>query len=448
MNSSIYESIFYHIYPLGFCGAPEHNDYTSLPAGRLDKVIEWIPHLKEMGITALYLGPLFESGSHGYDTVDYFKVDRRLGTNETLKQVARELQENGIKLILDGVFNHVGRAFPAFLDLQQKGPNSQYKDWFYKVNFNKRSPYNDPFSYHAWDGHYNLVKLNLKNEAVINFLFEAVSMWIKEFGIDGIRLDAADVLDRQFMKKLRNFTNQLKPDFWLIGEVVHGDYSRWIGDAMLNSTTNYECYKGLFSSHNDGNYFEIAHSLKRQFGEGGLYKNLPLYNFADNHDVNRVASSLKNKAHLYPLYILLMTMPGVPSLYYGSEWGLEGEKRKGRDNDLRPALELGSLEYIEQDLPEAVKKIIECRKNNSALKFGSYEEVLVQNKFFVFCRKEGGNVTLVAVNQQDKPEKVTIKMAGLEGTFLDVLNENEQIPVQAGKITFTIRANWGRILTI
>jgi len=265
------DAIFYHIYPLGFCGALTRNDFRSQPVNRLQKVADWIPHLRELGVNALYLGPVFESTYHGYDTADYYRADRRLGSNADLAALSRSLHENGIRLVLDGVFNHVGRDFFAFRDVQQKGQASEFCGWFANLRFDGQSPFGDPFTYEGWSGNHDLVKLNLANPAVREHLFNAVRVWVEEFDIDGLRLDAADVLDERFLKELRKVTSVLKPDFWLMGEIVGGDYRRLANPEMLHSVTNYECYKGLYSSLVDKNYFEIAWSLNRQFGPDGLY---------------------------------------------------------------------------------------------------------------------------------------------------------------------------------
>ncbi|MEO1255282.1 MAG: alpha-amylase family glycosyl hydrolase [Bacteroidota bacterium] len=165
-----------------------------------------------------------------------------------------------------------------------------------------------------------------------------------------MRLDAADAISFDFFPLLKAHCRNQKSDFWLMGEVVHGDYYRWANDEMLDSTTNYEAYKGLYSSHLDCNLFEIAYSLNRQFSEDGIYKDLTLYNFVDNHDVNRLASNLKNPAHLYTIYGLLFTMPGIPSLYYGSEWGIAGKRTDQSDHMLRPTLSLDKVDAPEPDL--------------------------------------------------------------------------------------------------
>lgn len=438
------EKVFYHIYPLGFCGAPERNIENAEPVERLNKLYGWIDHMKFLGINALYLGPVFESVEHGYDTTDYFTVDRRLGSNDTLRSLVKKLHENGIEVILDGVLNHAGREFFAFRDLKNFGRNSRYSDWFSGVDFSRRSPYNDDFTYDTWAGHYNLVKLNLSNGEVVDHLLNAVKYWISEFDIDGIRLDAADSLDFNFMKRLSETAKGIKPDFWLMGEVVHGDYSRWVNEARIDSTTNYECYKGLYSSHNDKNYFEIAHSLRRQFSGGGVYRDIALYNFADNHDVPRVASTLKNKSHLYPLYTILFTMPGIPSIYYGGEWEAEGGKINGSDRQLRPAVDIESVKNkMKGGMARHISGLSRIRKENKALKYGSYEELFVGSEQFGFARECEGEKIFVLLNSSDR-EAVVNNSNIPGGKYFDILNGGEvDLAEKAG---LRIYPNWARIL--
>ena len=378
----ISSAVFYHIYPLGLCGAPPRNDFTSPPVARLEALHPWLDHLETLGVTAVYLGPVFEASSHGYDTADYFHVDRRLGTEETLAILSDALHARGIRLVLDAVFNHVGRDFWAFRDLQQQGESSSYADWFQNVRFGEQSPYGDPFSYEGWGGHYSLVKLNLDNGAVRSHLFDAVSAWIERFHIDGLRLDAADCIAPDFLRALAEHVRSRKQDFWLMGEIIHGDYRAWANPETLHSVTNYECFKGLYSSFNDKNFFEIAYALNRQFGEGGLYRGIDLYNFADNHDVNRIASLLKQSAHLFPLHILLFTMPGVPSIYYGSEWGICGEKNEGDDSPLRPAIDLAVLEAAppQPGLPGVISRLARIRAASSALQRGDLPPAACQRR--------------------------------------------------------------------
>ncbi len=444
-------AIFYHIFPLGFCGAPKHNDFVSETVPRLEKIYKWIEHIKYLGADSIYFGPVFESDSHGYDTVDYFTIDRRLGDNATFARLVDVLHENGIKVVIDGVFNHVGRNFKAFKDILANGAQSRYCDWFYELDFNKKSPLNDPFNYSTWHGFYNLVKLNLKNPEVREYIFRAVAVWISEFDIDGLRLDCADCLDFDFMSELSHFCKGAKADFWLMGEVIHGDYGRWANINMIDSVTNYECYKGLFSSHNDKNYFEIAYSFNRQFGEEhGIYANLYLYNFADNHDVNRIGSTLKNPAHIYPLYALLFTMSGIPSIYYGSEWGIKGTKNS-TDEDLRPEINSieASLSGHNKDLERAVSKFAQIRKSSSALMHGRYLQLKVAHEQFAFARMAQDECMIVIVNSSDKCSYMEIDIP-VEGVrAVDILNNNETFEIKENKCRIhDLYPCWARILRV
>ena len=386
------ESVFYQIYPLGMCGAPHEND------GRLEhrirRVLDFIPHLQKLGVNAVLFNPLFESDAHGYDTRDYRKVDVRLGTNEDLKEVCDALHKAGMKVIFDGVFNHVGRGFFGFRDVQEKKWDSEYKNWF-NISFDGNDAYNDGFWYEGWEGHYELVKLNLRNEATVQYLLDTVKFWTEEFGIDGLRLDVAYCLDKDFLRRLKGFCSGLKSDFFLVGEILGGDYRTVCGNGLCDSATNYECYKGLYSSFNSMNMFEIVHSLIRQFGSDPwtLYRGYHLFTFVDNHDVTRVASILQNPAHLPLIYALAFGMPGIPCIYYGSEWGMRGDKKDG-DWALRP--ETAAPEWNE--LTDWISKLTAAKKGSEALNYGDFRSVLLTNRQCIFERKSEHERVLVAIN--------------------------------------------------
>jgi glycosidase len=441
------DSFFYHIYPLGLCGAPARNDFVSPPEPRLDRLHGWIGHMTELGANALYLGPVFESSAHGYDTADYWHVDRRLGTDESLRSLIAACHEAGIRVVLDGVFNHVGRDFWAFRDVQANGQASTYRDWFAGLRFDRRSPHGDPFTYEGWHGHFDLVKLNVGNPAVREHLFGAVESWIRDFGIDGLRLDAADVLDLDFQRALAAFCRGLRPDFWLVGEVVHGDYRRWVKPEGLDSVTNYEAYKGLYSSLVDRNYFEIAYALERQFGPKGIYRDLPLYNFADNHDQDRVAGKLHDLRHLYPLHCLLFTMPGVPSIYYGSEWAIEGKRLPGDDGPVRPALDLASAPGLGLDpaLAGTIARLARIRAETVALRHGCYRQLHVGDEQLVFARETDDQAVIVALNAADTPASVSVKTPR-DGRWDDLLEDDGTVTSRAGTLTIEIPPFWARIL--
>lgn len=413
-----YHSVFYQIYPIGFCGAPTSNDNITVP--RIRKLIDWASYLEKLGVDSILLNPIFDSDNHGYDTRDFKKIDCRLGTNQDFADVCDTLHEHGVKIVLDGVFNHVGRGFWAFQDVREKREASPYKDWFF-INFGGNSGYNDGFYYEGWEGHYELVKLNLKNPEVVDYLLECVKGWIDEFSIDGLRLDVAYSLDPEFMKRLRSYTQEIKPDFALIGEVLFGDYNLIVNDQMLHSCTNYECYKGLFSSLNDMNLFEIAHSLNRQFGpeQWCIYRGRHLMTFVDNHDVTRIASILKNKEHLPLAYGILMGMPGIPCIYYGSEWGEEGVKAPNNDYALRPCFE----EPKPNELTELITQLILIRQNSPALCDGSYKNIVIQNHQLIFERRTEAERVLVAVNASDS--EYTANHGELQGIATNLLTEKD-----------------------
>lgn len=413
-----YEGIFYQIYPIGFCGAPTANDGKTV--SRILKLKDWSSYLESLGISSILLNPIFESDNYGYDTRDYKKIDCRLGTNKDFAEVCKDLHAHNVKIVLDGVFNHVGRGFWAFKDVLEKKWDSPYKDWFC-INFDGNSCYNDGFWYEGWEGHFELVKLNLANPAVVDYLLECVKGWIDEFDIDGLRLDVAYCLDRNFMKRLRSFCQELKPDFALIGEVLFGDYNQIVNDEMLHSCTNYECYKGIYSSFNSMNMFEIAHSLNRQYGpeQWCIYRGKHLMSFVDNHDVTRIASILTNKNHLPLTYGLLLGMPGVPCIYYGSEWGEEGVKAPNNDYALRPCFE----EPKPNELTEEIKKMIHVRTGSNALCHGSYRNVVLTNHQLIFERRTDDERMLVAINASDAP--FTAHNGELGGTMTDLLTGNE-----------------------
>ena len=414
-----YESVFYQIYPLGFCGAPFEND--GVEVNRIQKVIEWIPHIKKLGANAIYFSPVFESDTHGYNTRDYTKIDKRLGTNADFAKVCDALHKEGIRVVLDGVFNHVGRGFWAFQDVLQNRENSRYKDWFARIDFGGNSNYNDGLWYEGWEGNYDLVKLNLRNEEVVQHIFNAIKGWIEEFDIDGLRLDVAYCLDEEFARRLRSFCDSQKQDFFLVGEMLHGDYNRMMNDQMFHSVTNYECYKGLFSSFNDMNMFEIAHSINRQFGSENwcLYRGKHLYTFVDNHDVNRIASMLKTKEHLPDIYTLMFMMPGIPAVYYGSEFGVLGDKNQGGDDQLRPEFDLEKMksEGI-RDLTAHIKALAEIQKEHPAASQGDYKQVQLTNRQYAFSRSAEGETLLTVINADSNPFTFNLNTSGAKEDLL------------------------------
>ena len=434
------EAIFYHIYPLGLTGAPKENDYGT-PVHRLNTLLPWIDHIKEIGCTALYIGPLFESVGHGYETTDYKKLDSRLGTNKDLTNFVKACHEKGIRVIFDGVFNHTGRDFFAFKDIQKNREHSPYVNWYCNVNFGGNTEYNDGFSYENWGGYNLLVKLNQRNPEVQNYICDVIRFWVSEFDIDGIRLDAADVLDFDFMRILRHTADEVKKDFWLMGEVIHGDYSRWVNGQTLHSVTNYALHKALYSGHNDHNYFEIAHTVKYLQNMGDL----DLYNFVDNHDVERIHTKLQNKAHFAPVHVLLYTLPGVPSIYYGSEFGIDGKKEKFSDASLRPALDLNDYADAATKNPctALIAALGKVRQGTPALSYGSYAELALTNRQFAFARDLEGIRVIITVNNDDSDAEMNLP-TGSAPEYVGALT-GQKVSAQSGRIRVRVAANSGEI---
>ena len=449
MSTWYEQAIFYHMYPLGITGAPKTNVQTEV-TDRFKELDQWIPHIRSLGCNAIYIGPLFESSSHGYDTRDYKLVDRRLGTNDDFREFTKLCHENGIKVVVDGVFNHTGREFFAFKDIQEKKWDSPYKDWYKGVNFGWQSPLGDPFGYEAWQGHFELPCLNLYNPQVKDYLFDVIRFWVNEFDIDGIRLDCANILDFNFMKEMRAKTASMKPDFWLMGEVIHGDYGRWVNPEMLHSVTNYELHKSIYSGFNDHNFFEIAHNVRRLEAIGRQ-----LYTFLDNHDEDRIASKLKVKEHLYPVYTCLMTLPGIPSIYYGGEWATEGRRTSTCDDDLRPCILAQKIPELNCKLTDFISKLGKIHQENEELHTGKYQELLLTNRQYAYARWGNNSLIITALNNDDNEAILNIPVPIQAREAVDLLNrddttsnENTVLSIQNGRLEIKLKGNWGAVLKI
>ena len=355
-----------------------------------------------------------------------------------------------MRVVFDGVFNHTGREHPWFQELRalgEKAPGSKAAERYDSIRAGV-SPCGESFAYEGWAGNFDLVKLNLRDGPTRSELIGAAISWIEDYGIDGIRLDTADCLDMLFLAELSAACRSRKADFWLMGEVVGGDYRKWTGPAgegILDSITNYECYKGLWSSQVDANYFEIAWSLKRQFGEAGIYRGLSLYSFADNHDVDRVASKLAKAEQLYPLYCLLFTMPGIPSVYYGSERGALGTKEAHSDWALRPTIGEALASGGNRDLEAAISRLAGLRRSSRALKEGAYRELAVASTSLAFERSADGERMVVAVNGGASATTVEARVGG-DGLWRDALNEGESYRASGGKLKFDVPKTWARAL--
>ncbi|HKP63359.1 MAG TPA: alpha-amylase family protein [Polyangiales bacterium] len=323
-------AIFWHVYPLGFVGAEARATDDGV-AHRLQRLEPWLDYLQELGCNALALGPIFQSESHGYDTLDHFRIDPRLGDERDFDRLVQLLRSRGVRLLLDGVFNHVGRGFPRLQDVLARGDASPSARWF-------RPSRRHPHELATFEGHHGLVALNHDEPEVAAYVHDVMHHWLSR-GADGFRLDAAYAVKPQFWRPLLERLRREHPAAWFVAEVIHGDYAAISEQAGFDAVTQYELWKAIWSSLNDRNFFELAWALERhgQFVE----RFLPL-TFVGNHDVTRIASRLRDLRHLPHALVVLFTLPGAPSIYAGDEQAFRGvkEERAGGDDAIRPEFPL------------------------------------------------------------------------------------------------------------
>lgn len=440
------QAIFYHIYPFGFLKTPSTNDLSGAVEPRLADLRSWYDHIANLGINAIWLGPVFESLSHGYDTVDYLTVDRRLGDTPLLHQIVDELHERGIRVILDGVFHHTSREFFAFRELRQHRQDSRYKDW-YLVYWESDSDYGDGFAYECWEGHQSLPKLNLANPDTRRHIFDVARYWLSEIGIDGWRLDVAYCIPAEFWWEFRRVCKEVKPDCLLLAEMIHGDYRAWVAPDLLDVGTNYQVYTAIWRSLNERNYWELrAVSERAWHPDWGLYKDLVLFNFIGNHDVPRILAEIREPRHIYPALIFLMTVPGIPCLYYGDELGLHSDPRESMPPPDAPWPDRDRAIY------NAIVQLAQIRKDHPSLMYGSFRVLNVNDLTFAYLRQHSAEHAVVVLNAGDKPAGLELSV-GAEGIqdgirFRDVLNDDHaEFSVQGGVLRVEpIHPAWGRIL--
>jgi len=420
------DAFFYHLYPLGALGVMRGERGPHAAPSPLARVAGWIPALERVGANALLLGPVFESEWHGYDTVDYRKVDGRLGTERDLAELSASLRARGIGLVLDAVFNHVGRSHPIVREAVEQGAAAPRAHWIAGYDPSRRGRGGLPFAYQGWSGNYELVRLDTSLPAVQDYLIDIALHWIDAYDIAGLRLDAADCLDHGFLRRLGDRCRARDPEFFLFGEAVQGDlYRPLIDEGGLDGVTDFEACKGLWSSYNDKNFHEIAWTLDRLFGAEGLCRGRLLYSFVDNHDVDRVASLVRDPAGLSVLYGLLFAMPGVPSIYYGSEVGMGGRRSPHDDYALRPALDPSTLECAAPQpwLAPVIARLAAARRASPAVRTGSYQRLAVEPLGIAFLRQAGADLALLAVNASEAPMTFDLLVPELAGrSLVDLLD--------------------------
>ena len=321
-------AIWWHVYPLGFVGAePLALPPQTPPVPRLSQLHGWLDYLVELGCNGLALGPVFASETHGYDTVDHLRIDPRLGTEADLTDLVEQASSRGVRVLLDGVFNHVGRSFPAFADVAAHGTRSRYADWF------RADP--DTGEHHTFEGHHHLVTLNHDEPEVADYVTRVLEHWL-ERGVAGWRLDAAYAVPLPFWRTVTDRARNRFPGAWFFGEVIHGDYPAFVTEGGLDSVTQYELWKAIWSSLNDRNFYELAWALDRH---NALLETFTPQTFLGNHDVTRIASRLHDQRRLPHALAIVLTLGGNPSVYAGDEQAFRGvkEHRVGGDDAIRPA---------------------------------------------------------------------------------------------------------------
>lgn len=437
---------------MGFFNAPDKLAGLKGVNNSILHLRNYYDYLVDLGVNLIQFGPLFKSESHGYDTIDYFSLDPRLGTKEDFKSVVGELHDLGIKVIVDGVFNHVARNFFAFQDVIKNGQNSAYKDWFY-INFSNKSKMGDHFNYKDWEGHASLVKLNVENPEVKKYLFEAVTYWMKEVKIDGWRLDVSYLLPQSFLKEFRVVCKNINPDCLLVGEMIHGEYTQWVGKDLLDTGTSYQIHKSIWSAVKSKNMHEIKNVLDMNFNsKRGKIKELYLMNFLGNHDTDRIASVVK-KEDLIPTFLILFTLNGFPKIYYGDEYGMVGKKTKYTDADVRrPMIPLNDISSQNIDLLNNIKRFAQLRNSNDCLKYGKVNSFYADPECFAFARITEKEFLLIVVSIHEETISKIIPVGSLNidnKEFYDVLNSEGGFKVVHNQLKIEkLFYKWGRVLKL
>ena len=394
--------IWWQVYPLGFVGAERSALSDAGIEHRLPRLEAWLGYAIDLGASGLALGPVFASETHGYDTIDHFRVDARLGDEADLIALFDAAHSRGLRVILDGVFNHVGRGHWAFRDAVEHGPTSRTADWFHLIWPDDWEPGMEPES-EDFEGHGQLVTLNHENPAVAEHVTLAMRYWL-ERGADGWRLDAAYATPAEFFARVIPVVRAAHPDAYFVGEVIHGDYAAIVEDTGVDSVTQYELWKSIWSSLNDDNFFELEWTLRRH--NGWLDSFLPL-TFVGNHDVTRLASRLSDERHLAHALVILLTVGGTPSIYYGDEQAFRGikEEREGGDDAIRPTFPDGPDDLAPEGWPtyRLHQDLIGLRRRHAWLRHARTETVHVANQQFCYRTSSDDGSLLVALNLSDDP---------------------------------------------
>jgi glycosidase len=397
----IEHAIWWHVYPLGFVGAFPADPPPAPDEHRLRRIIEWLDHAVELGASGIALGPIFDSRTHGYDTTDHYRIDPRLGDEGDFDALVEEAHRRGLRVLLDGVFNHIGTDYPRYRDAVAGGDTA----WF-------RHSGND---FETFEGHGELIAFNHDNPEVVDYTVDVMKHWLRR-GADGWRLDAAYAVPDRFWAQVLPRVREDFGDAWFVGEVIHGDYSGHVKHAGFDSITQYELWKAIWSSLNDGNFHELDHALKRHNEFLDVF--IPM-TFIGNHDVTRIASKLENTRHLEHALAILLTIGGTPSVYAGDESAYTGikEERVGGDDAVRPEFTspLMGVDEHGQDIFRLHQYLIGLRRRYPWLHAARTSAVALANTQYVYQARRDADALLIALNVDEAPMAVSLNDLGFGG---------------------------------
>jgi glycosidase len=385
----VQHAIWWQVYPLGFVGAFPADPPPTGDEHRLRRIVDWLDHAIELGASGIALGPVFASRTHGYDTSDHYRIDPRLGDDADFDRLIAEAHQRGLRVLLDGVFNHVGTDFAQ-------------TSWFRKRG-------ND---FDTFEGHGDLIALDHDNPDVVAYTVDVMTHWLAR-GADGWRLDAAYAVPERFWAQVLPRVRQAFGDAWFVGEVLHGDYSAQVREAGFDSVTQYELWKAIWSSLNDANFHELDWALVRH--NEFLDDFVPM-TFVGNHDVTRIASRLDNTRHLEHALVILLTTGGTPSVYAGDESGYRGvkEERVGGDDAVRPEFTapLMGVDELGHDVFRLHRYLIGLRRRYPWLHTARTSPLRLANTQYVYATRNGADVLLVALNVDDGPLSLSLAELG------------------------------------
>lgn len=395
-------AIWWQIYPLGFVGAFPNDQPPSPDEHRLRRVVEWLDHAVELGASGLALGPIFASRTHGYDTTDHFHIDPRLGNDADFDHLVDQAHGRGLRILLDGVFNHVGTDFDRYREALEGGPDHPASAWFRRRGAAAR--------FDTFEGHGELIAFNHGNPEVVEYTAAVMRHWLGR-GADGWRLDAAYAVPDEFWAQVLPQVRQDFGDAWFVGEVIHGDYPATVHATGFDSVTQYELWKAIWSSLNDGNFHELDWALHRH--NDFLQTFVPM-TFVGNHDVTRIASQLENPTHLEHALVLLLTTGGTPSIYAGDESAYQGvkEDRRGGDDAVRP--EFGSPPDDSGDVERTHQYLIGLRRRHPWLHTATTSALTLTNRQYVYRTDSGSDSLVVALNIDDAPLSLSLPELGVQ----------------------------------